>query len=82
MITIVNSSMNYGGMGALIGHELIHSLDNDGLKFDENIISQEWLDEVSIQKIRERKQCFIDQYNNYGIEDNLVSLIIVRSVIV
>ena len=74
--------MNYGGMGAFIGHELIHSIDNDGLKFDENIISQEWLDEVSIQKIRERKQCFIDQYNNYVMEDYSVSLLIVCIVIV
>ena len=75
MISIVYSSMNYGGIGTVIGHELTHSLDKDSIKLDENIISLEWLDKESMQKIIERRQCFMEQYDNFGFKDYNVSLL-------
>ena len=66
--------MNYGGIGNVIGHELSHSLDKTSMQFDENIITQKWLDAESIQKIIQRRRCFIDLYNGFRIGDYSVSI--------
>ena len=65
--------MNYGGIGSVMSHELSHSLDTISMLYDENIITREWLDEESIHNISERRRCFVDQYNGYGVDDYYVS---------
>ncbi|KAK3828380.1 MAG: hypothetical protein J3Q66DRAFT_322513 [Benniella sp.] len=63
--------LNYGGFGATTGgHEITHTFDNDGIKYDENGNSgSDWFDN-SLERFKERAQCFIYQYGNFTIPDS------------
>ena len=77
MILMYIRSMNHGGMGVTLAHELSHSLDYNNLKYDEQGIYHDWLDVESDQEIRERAYCFIYQYKEFIVDDINVSLFIV-----
>jgi len=61
--------LTYGGIGMVIGHELIHSLDKSGKQFDEHGDLYPWWNDSTEQKFNELSQCFINQYNNYYIDE-------------
>lgn len=58
-------SLNYGGIGVVIGHEITHGFDDKGRLFDKDGNLQRWWHEQSIDEFRARAQCLIDQYNSY-----------------
>lgn len=60
-------SLNYGGIGMVIGHEITHGFDDRGRQFDKDGNLIQWWDDIVIQKFKERAQCIIDQYNNYTV---------------
>ncbi|XP_022104228.1 membrane metallo-endopeptidase-like 1 [Acanthaster planci] len=62
-------SMNYGGIGMVIGHELMHGFDDKGRRFDEDGIMNQWFSNSSAQAYEERKQCFIAQYSSYYVPE-------------
>ncbi|KAH9418201.1 hypothetical protein DERP_010755 [Dermatophagoides pteronyssinus] len=65
-------SMNYGAIGSIIGHELTHSLDNDGLRFDHNgnyhlkALYDEniWLSDDMLHSFNKQSECLVEQYSN------------------
>ncbi|XP_014469079.1 PREDICTED: endothelin-converting enzyme 1-like isoform X2 [Dinoponera quadriceps] len=59
-------AINYGAIGMIIGHELAHSVDSTGMKYNKfgNEIT---MDVETAQAYKERMKCFIDQYNNYTL---------------
>eukprot|EP00833_Pecoramyces_ruminatium_P008410 jgi/Orpsp1_1/1182442/evm.model.c7180000081279.1 len=61
--------LTYGGIGAVIGHELLHSLDDSGKQFDEHGDLHKWWDESTESKFKELTQCFIEQYDSYYIDE-------------
>ncbi|CAH0548765.1 unnamed protein product [Brassicogethes aeneus] len=60
-------SLNYGGMGVVMGHELTHGFDDQGRQFDKNGNLNHWWNNKTIDKFKERTKCVIDQYHNYKI---------------
>lgn len=62
-------SMNYGGIGVVIGHEITHGFDDRGRQHDKdgNLI-QWWSDEV-ISSFEKRTQCLINQYGNFTLPE-------------
>ncbi|CAL1541739.1 unnamed protein product [Lymnaea stagnalis] len=58
-------SLNYGGIGMVIGHEITHGFDDRGRQYDKKGILVQWWDDVVIRRFTERAQCMIDQYSNY-----------------
>ncbi|KAI6190377.1 Peptidase family M13 [Aphelenchoides bicaudatus] len=56
------ASISYGGLGFIVGHELTHSFDNDGSKYDEQGRKKEWFDSKSKAEFLKRSDCFVKQY--------------------
>ena len=58
-------AVNYGGIGAVIGHEIGHGFDDQGSKFDgDGVLSNWWTDEdrAAFEKLG---KALVDQYNAY-----------------
>ncbi|XP_063995296.1 membrane metallo-endopeptidase-like 1 [Diachasmimorpha longicaudata] len=64
------SVINYGMIGATIGHEISHALDSNGRRFDKNGNAVTWWSQPAIDKYEEHAQCFIHQFNNYTIYED------------
>lgn len=62
-------SLNYGGIGVVIGHELTHGFDDKGRLFDREGNLHRWWSEDSIKEFHNRAQCLIDQYGKYTVKD-------------
>ena len=56
---------NYGGIGAVIAHELTHGFDDQGRKFAANGNLEEWWTEDDAANFEAKAKCFIDQYSEY-----------------
>ncbi|XP_076315329.1 neprilysin-1-like isoform X2 [Tachypleus tridentatus] len=62
-------SLNYGGIGVVIGHEITHGFDDKGRQFDKDGNLKQWWNNGTIERFRERAQCIIDYYSSYVLED-------------
>ncbi|EYC22090.1 hypothetical protein Y032_0018g3704 [Ancylostoma ceylanicum] len=59
-------------MGAVIGHEIMHGFDNEGVLFDENgNHRRSWLPDEFYNQFHERTSCLVKIYNDSepSIED-------------
>jgi len=61
--------LNYGGIGAVVGHELTHAFDNNGRQYDSKGKLSNWWSNSTLEEFNNLAQCFIDQYESYYIED-------------
>lgn len=59
-------SANYGGIGAVIAHEISHAFDPNGAKFDEYGSLADWWTQEDYTKFSALSQAMIDQFD--GIE--------------
>ncbi|MHA0272443.1 M13-type metalloendopeptidase [Mycoplasma sp. 48589B] len=58
-----SSSANFGGIGAVIAHEISHAFDNNGSQFDENGSMANWWTDHDRAKFAEKTQAVIDLYD-------------------
>lgn len=68
---INNRYENLGGIGFIIAHEISHAFDNNGSKFDENGMLNNWYTEPSNKKYNEIQKKVIEYYNNYEVIHNI-----------
>ncbi|XP_065582225.1 endothelin-converting enzyme homolog isoform X2 [Artemia franciscana] len=66
-------SLNFGGMGVVVGHELTHAFDDQGREFDKNGDMKPWWNNETITKFQQRADCIADQYSSYSVNDEMVS---------
>ncbi|CAG5132973.1 unnamed protein product, partial [Candidula unifasciata] len=66
--SVFPKSLNYGGIGVVIGHEITHGFDDKGRQYDKYGNIKQWWDDHTIQAFRERAQCIIDQYSQYKLD--------------
>jgi len=57
-----DSATNYGGIGAVIGHEIGHGFDDKGSTFNGDGALEQWWTEADLAKFQERTKALIDQY--------------------
>jgi putative endopeptidase len=66
-----DDAVNYGGMGAVIGHEITHGFDDQGSKFDAQGNLKDWWTEEDAKNFKERATCVSDQFDGYEVEPGL-----------
>ncbi len=66
-----DDAVNYGGIGAVIGHEIGHGFDDQGRKYDGGGNLRDWWTEEDNARFEERKQKLADQYSAYEVVDGL-----------
>ncbi|MEC8475114.1 MAG: M13 family metallopeptidase [Planctomycetota bacterium] len=71
---LADDAVNYGGIGAVIGHELSHGFDDKGSKFDGQGNLRMWWTEQDRQEFERRAKGLVDQYGKYEpIDGNFVN---------
>ena len=67
-------AVNYGGIGAVIGHEMGHGFDDQGSKSDENGVQRNWWTDADRAAFDEKAEQLAAQYSKYEpIEGNFVN---------
>jgi predicted metalloendopeptidase len=57
-----DDAVNYGGIGAVIGHEISHGFDDQGRKFDGKGVLRDWWTEEDNERFRKRTDRLVAQY--------------------
>ena len=58
-------AVNYGGIGAVIGHEIGHGFDDTGSTFDGNGVMRNWWTDSDRSEFEARTQNLVAQYNEF-----------------
>ncbi len=60
-----DDAVNYGGIGAVIGHEIGHGFDDQGAKYDGDGNLRDWWTAADKKEFRKRTRALIEQYNAF-----------------
>ncbi len=60
-----DDAVNFGAIGAVIGHELTHGFDDEGRQFDPQGNLRDWWTGKDADAFDTREQCIIDEYSNF-----------------
>ncbi len=66
-------SLNFGGFGMIVGHEITHGFDDQGCKFDSNGNLKNWWSNNDLTKYKERTELVKLQYSLYQIEGEKIN---------
>ena len=66
-----DDAMNFGGIGAGIGHELTHGFDDQGSQFDADGNLRDWWTADDKKQFEARTGCVRDQYASFVAVDDL-----------
>ncbi|MBV9903376.1 MAG: M13 family metallopeptidase, partial [Alphaproteobacteria bacterium] len=60
-----DDAVNYGGIGAVIGHEISHGFDDQGAKYDGDGVLRDWWTPADFKAFKERTDAVIAQYDEF-----------------
>lgn len=66
-----DDAINYGGIAAVIGHEMTHGFDDSGRQFDADGNLQDWWTKADAEEFKKRADRVVEQYNGYTVLDTL-----------
>jgi putative endopeptidase len=66
-----DDAINYGAIGAVIGHELTHGFDDQGSKFDAQGNLKNWWTDEDFKKFQARGDCIVKQFDSFVVEPGL-----------
>ena len=66
-----DDAVNYGAIGAVIGHEITHGFDDQGSHFDAGGQLRDWWTEADRTEFMRRAQVLVDQFDEYAVVDDL-----------
>src|SRR5260370_4315514 len=61
----MGGGLNFGGIGAFIGHELTHGFEYEGRQYDAQGNLGDWWTAEDQKAFKERSQCLVDEYSNF-----------------
>jgi putative endopeptidase len=64
-----DDAVNYGAIGAIIGHEITHGFDDEGRKFDAQGNMVDWWTPADDTSFTARGQRVVDEYNTFVVAD-------------
>lgn len=64
-------AVNYGGIGAVIGHEMGHGFDDQGSKYDGNGNLNNWWTDTDRKEFEKRTGKLVEQYSSFVVLDNV-----------
>jgi putative endopeptidase len=66
-----DDAVNYGGMGAVIGHEMTHGFDDQGAQFDAQGNLRNWWSASDLEKFKRGTGLVSTQFDNYTVLDSV-----------
>ena len=66
-----DDAVNYGGIGAVIGHEMTHGFDDQGRKYDGDGTLRDWWTKDGADKFKSRADQVVAQFNAFTVVDTL-----------
>ena len=66
-----DDALNYGGIGAVIGHEMTHGFDDQGRQYDPKGNLTDWWSVDSANRFKERAAGIVRQFSGYTVLDGV-----------
>jgi putative endopeptidase len=66
-----DDAYNYGGIGAVIGHEITHGFDDQGAKFDGQGNMKDWWTPEDMKNFENRGDCVAKQFDGYIVDGDI-----------
>ena len=66
-----DDAINYGGIAAVIGHEMTHGFDDQGRQYDSDGSLHDWWSKGDADKFKLRADMVVDQYNGFTVLDTI-----------
>lgn len=66
-----DDAVNYGGMGAVIGHEMTHGFDDQGAQFDAQGNLRNWWSASDLEKFKRGTGLVASQFDSYTVLDSV-----------
>lgn len=66
-----DDAVNYGGIGAVIGHEMTHGFDDQGRQYDADGNLNDWWTKEDAKKFDEKANVLVQQFNKYTVLDTI-----------
>jgi putative endopeptidase len=66
-----DDAVNYGGIGAVIGHEMTHGFDDSGRQYDADGTLRDWWSKDDATKFKERADKVRDQFFGFKVLDSI-----------
>ena len=60
-----DDAVNYGGIGAVIGHEIGHGFDDEGSTFDGDGVLRNWWTSQDLTAFKAKTNALVEQYNSF-----------------
>jgi putative endopeptidase len=67
----MDDAVNYGAIGAVIGHELTHGFDDEGRQFDAKGNLRDWWTEQDAKAFEQRADCLVNEYSGFTAVDDV-----------
>jgi len=67
----LDDSVNYGAVGAVVGHEITHAFDDQGRQFDAAGNFSDWWTKEDASAFESRSKCIEDEYGNFDAAADL-----------
>jgi putative endopeptidase len=66
-----DDAVNYGGIGAVIGHEMTHGFDDQGRQYDADGTLRDWWTKDDADKFKSRADQVVNQYSSFTVLDTV-----------